>query len=113
MQDLYCKVYIDTDDSFTDLFERVLSYTKGEKDAITYINSEWCEISVRRNREFDQNNSRMDVSDFVFWKFFLDIEPANNIGETVYIYNISRLVEFLKGIYGNVVIACDFEDEIM
>ncbi len=66
---------------------------------------------INRNKEYSQKKYLSDKSDFIYWKYFLDIEPKN-IEEEQNILNIRELIRYLKTICTGVVIACDFEDEI-
>lgn len=53
----------------------------------------------------------MDFTDFVYWKYYLDIEPQN-IDECQYIKKIANLLSYLREYCKGVVIACNFEDEV-
>ena len=97
--DLYCKVFVDTDMDYEKLFALLINFINGKKEAVNYIITEWCDISVQKNK------------DFLYWKYYLDIEP-HNIEESQYIENIANLLSYLRRCCKNVIIACDFEDEV-
>ncbi|MDE6780461.1 MAG: hypothetical protein K2J40_03255 [Ruminococcus sp.] len=105
-ENLYCKIFVDTVEEYNDFFEIVKNFVNGQKTAISGIVSEWCDMSVRKNKEYISENP-----DFLYWKFIIDIDPQKDISENVYINNIRQHVYFLK-LENNVVCACDFEDII-
>ena len=109
--DLYCKIFVDTDMVYSDLFELILDYANGKKKAIDYIITDWCDISVRKNKEYKTEKNLIDYTDFLYWKYYLDIDPLN-IDENQYINNITILFKFLKEHCRGVIIACDFKDEV-
>lgn len=105
-ENLYCKIFVDTVEEYNDFFEIVKNFVNGQKEALSGIVSEWCGMSVRKNKEYIPDNP-----DFLYWKFIIDIDPQKDISENVYINNIRQLVYFLK-LENNVICACDFEDII-
>lgn len=102
--DLYCKMFIDTVSEYNDFFEVVRNFLDGHKQAVSFIINDWCSLSISRNKEYIPASS-----DFLYWKFIIDIEPVENISETAYINNIKQLVCSLKQKY-KVICACDFEE---
>lgn len=109
--DLYCKVFIDTDMDYAGLFDLILNCVAGRKNAINYIITDWCDISVRRNEEYRQEQYLIDSTDFLYWRYYLDIDPLN-IDEKQYIRSVAKLLRDLREHGMGVVIACDFEDEV-
>lgn len=102
--DLYCKIFIDTLSEYNIFFENVRNFVGGHKTALSGIVSEWCDMDIRKNKEYISGNP-----DFLYWKFFIDIEPAENISGDKYINNLKNFVCLLKQNY-NVICACDFEE---
>ena len=102
--DLYCKIFVDTISEYDDFFEIVRNFVNGQKIALSGIVSEWCDMDIRKNKEYIPENP-----DFLYWKFIIDTEPQKNISETAYIDNIRQLIYFLKQ-RNQVICACDFED---
>ena len=109
--DLYCKVFIDTDMDYNSLFDLIMNCVAGRKNAISFIITEWCDISVRRNKEYKREHYLIDSTDFLYWRYYLDIDILN-IDEKHYIRNVSKLLRDLREQGMGVVIACDFEDEV-
>ena len=104
---LYCKMFIDTNLIYEELFALVLKFVNGKKQAVTYICTQWCDISVQKNREYDAEHYLVDPKNFLYWKYYLDIE------EDVYIKNVSKLFGYIKEHCNYVIAACDFEDKLI
>ncbi|MCI8670233.1 MAG: 1,4-dihydroxy-6-naphthoate synthase [Lachnospiraceae bacterium] len=110
-EDLYCKVYLDTSLTYEEIFSIVVKYIGGKKEALTYIIADWCEVSIQKNKEYNVEQYLLDTDDFVYWKYYLDIE-ALEVGEGEYIKKISDLLRYLKTYCKGVIAACDFEEEL-
>lgn len=109
---LYCKMFIDTDLTYEELFALLLKYTDGKKQAVTYINTQWCDISVQKNREYDAERYFLDPHEFLYWKYYLDIEP-NDTEESIYIKKISDFLGYIKENCNDAIVAGDFEDDLI
>ena len=111
--DLYCKIFIDTDLIYEELFTLLLEFLDGKKYSLDGICNQWCDISVRRNKEFSDEQYLLNPKDFIFWRYYLDVEPvdSNNVEESIYIENISNLLKYIKRHCNDAIAACDFEDE--
>ena len=77
----------------------------------TIIKTIWGEIDLRKNKEFGLKCLEENQEDFIFWKFYLDIEPMK-VDEKEYIRGISNLIMNLKEKSIRAVPSCDFEDDI-
>ena len=109
--DLYCKVFIDTDMDYNSLFDLIMDCIAGRKHAISFIITDWCDISVRRNKEYRQEQHLIDSTDFLYWRYYLDIDPLN-VDKKQYIRSVAKLLKDLREHGMGIVIACDFEDEV-
>lgn len=101
--DLYCKIFIDTNLEYDAFSENVRNFLNGKKVVLSGIVSEWCDMDIRKNKEYIPANT-----DFLYWKFIIDLEPQNNISENVYINNVIMFMDFLKKEF-KAICACDFE----
>lgn len=90
---LYCKIFIDTNIEYDELFSIVLNYVSGKKKSFSYVAGEWCDIFINKNKEYNKEKYTQDVDDFLYWKYYLDIEPIN-VEETGYIEKISDLLKY-------------------
>ena len=88
-----------------------MKYGGGNKVALTYIHTDWSVISIRKNREYSAAQYSKAADDFIYWKYYLDVEPVE-IKESLYIKKISDLLKYLKGYCRGVIAACEFEGEL-
>ena len=108
---LYCKVYVDTNLSYEEIFSKVMDFVAGKKESFRYVITEWCEMFIQKNTEYSEEQYLNETDDFVYWKYYFDIEPIR-IDEDTYIKRIYILLNYLRGFCNGVVAACDFEDEL-
>lgn len=108
---LYCKVFVDTNLSYEEMFLRIMNYVGGEKESFSYIVTDWCDMFIQKNKEYNKEQHFQDTDDFLYWKYYLDIEPIAD-DEITYIKRIHDLLKYLKECCNGVVAACDFENEL-
>ena len=108
---LYCKVFIDTNLSYEELFLKVMTYTEGKKESFRYILTDWCDIFIQKNKEYSEEQYLKNTDDFIYWKYYLDMEPIS-IKEAEYIRKVADLLTYLRQYCDGVVAACDFEEEL-
>lgn len=109
--DLYCKVFVDTNLNYEEIFSNVMNYSSGKKESFSYIVTDWCGMFIQKNKEYNKEQYLQDTNDFLYWKYYLDIEPIKT-DEDTYIKRIGDLLKHLKEYCKGVVAACDFEDEL-
>ena len=105
-ENLYCKIFVNTLSEYDVFFEIVRNFVNGQKQAVSFIISDWCDMSIRRNKEYIPESP-----DFLYWKYIIDIENKN-VPENTYINNIRQFIYFLKK-NNSVVCACDFEERLI
>jgi len=108
---LYCKVFLDTSLSKPALLALLATWTGGQVQLRT-ISAPTCEIDVVANEDFDEDRRNRIEDGFLYYRFYLDIEPRPDVNEMDYIQAIQSLV--LKARTGGIraVAACDFEDQL-
>ena len=108
-KNLYCAMYIDISCEREDLVDMIIGVIGGNKGRFGEITTDICDINVNYNDEF---NSKDKDGSFIFYRYFLDVDPMPEASEAEYISCISQIVEHFvsKGI--SIVPACDFEDEL-
>ena len=109
--DLYCKIFIDTKLVYDELFSIVLEHVNGKKESFSYIVTDWCDMFVQKNKEYSDEQYLKDSRDFIYWKYYIDVEPIE-MNESTYIEGIKDFLNFLKQYCNGVVAACDFESEL-
>ncbi|QAA33369.1 1,4-dihydroxy-6-naphthoate synthase [Clostridium manihotivorum] len=108
---LYCKIYVDTDKSIQDIINVILSVVSGQvrRKGVYSTN---LEIDIRYNKEYDELE-RLGVEDgFLYYKYYLEIEPNENAAQKKYILSVSQLLEGLWGVGYKAVASCDFEVDL-
>lgn len=110
--DLYCKVYIQSGFGIDDLYQRITRIVVGKQEPIRSIKTGWGEIDLRQNDGYNEKQVKDDEENFVYWKYYLDIEPNQEVIESEYIDQIASFLSRLdeKGI--KAVASCDFEDRL-
>jgi hypothetical protein len=93
----YCKLFIDS---------------KMERDAVVgSVSCEVAEIDVRSNEEWDIMRVQ-DANEFLFYRFYADIEPVVGADFEDYLRLVTSIVRELQASGCAAVPACDFEDSI-
>lgn len=112
--DLYCKIFVDSDISREDLTTRIANLLSAFTDVRT-ICTPICEIDVLDNDDFDER-SRKQLNDvFLYYRYHLEIFPVVNTHRDIrdiYVQTISQILNYLWNSSFDAVAACDFEDEL-
>lgn len=108
----YCQIFVNAETlTEKDLLEFIAKYRIKDK-YIRTIETEDYVLDVIRNDSYIDRKKNKTHSDFLFYKFFLDINPTENVTRNQYINSIKGLISYLnEGGYGCVA-ACNFEDEL-
>lgn len=106
IEDLFCQIYIKFDGKIEALTQLVLNIINGALNQFT-IENDIYEIDIIENDEYDDGSS-----DFLYWKYYFEIEPKPDVNEDIYIYAICKLIRGLKDEGTESIPACDFEDKI-
>lgn len=115
-ENLYCKIFIDFSGELSEADQLIAKLTNGSiQFKWGLIETAFAELDVRRNDDFKtpkELKSKDPRDGFLFWKYYIDIEPTEGTARTTYISMVGRLLLDLwaKGI--NAVAACSFEDEL-
>ncbi|TGV05244.1 1,4-dihydroxy-6-naphthoate synthase [Mesorhizobium sp. M00.F.Ca.ET.186.01.1.1] len=108
---LYCKLFIDTDMDNLSLVNLVGQISTGSIQKRVIVNK-YSEIYVNQNDDFDETLRGKNGDGFLHARYFLDIEPSLNVEQTEYIACVARLLEGLWKRGCQAVAACDFEEEL-
>jgi hypothetical protein len=106
---LYCKIYVNThltNSNFRRLIANILSGTVQRRT----VYSKELIVDINKNEYFDDTMFSGNEDEFLFYQFYLDIQPSHPDDEKSYIAEVSRLLEELWRNAGKAVAACDFED---
>mgnify|MGYP000959024936 CR=1 FL=1 len=115
-EDLYCKMFIDFNDEIARADILIARLAHGTiKYAWGLIETKIAELDVRKNDDFKtpQELRSKDPEDaFLFWKYYIDIEPKEGTSSQAYISMISQLLLDLWAQGVDAVAACSFEDQL-
>lgn len=104
-ENLYCKVYIHSKLGIEELYQLVNNMVFGTLEPMRSIKTDWGEIDLRRNQEFDPEH----LNDFIYWPYYLDMEPLQGIAQDIYIGKVRELLKEMEIHRITAVAACDFE----
>ena len=107
----YCKVYLDTDASKHDVIGLIQSILTSPSESRATIRTSSCVIDVEENDQFDKA-MRNQPGDFLYYRYFLDIEPIEGVSRESYVQALSDLLRGLRKNGCKAIPACDFEDEL-
>lgn len=110
-QNLYCKILISTDISEDAIVKKIASITSGRTDQRTVV-TEWSEIDVVANDDFDEAKSEEVPDGFLFYPYYIDMEPGRDVFPEKYISEVGSLLKGLWNLGWKAVAACNFEHEL-
>jgi hypothetical protein len=108
----YCKMFINKDVEYREVEMLIEKLISGKKNDISNSIASWGEIDVILNKVAKPPWGKVDDTNFLYWKFFLDIVPDEKVSRLAYINGIIDLIEGLRRNGYQVISACDFEDEL-
>ena len=109
--DLFTKIFLDTDNEKTSVVETVSKIVEGSVIGSTIV-TEQAEIFVFNNGDFSEEKRNQGSDEFLYYRYYLDIEPIEDAEEKVYIGEISKLLTELWDYGFKAIASCDFEDEL-
>jgi hypothetical protein len=111
MEDLYCKIYVNTDMSKKMFLDFIAQTINGSIELRT-VCGPFFEVDVVNNPDAEPLQASEQDDGFLYYPYYLDVEPLDNTKRESYIASISRLLRALWNIGAKAVAACDFEDEL-
>jgi|688.fasta_scaffold582262_2 hypothetical protein len=106
----YCKLFIDSKMERDAVVGSIASIVKGSIERYS-VSCEVAEIDVRSNEEWDIMRVQ-DANEFLFYRFYADIEPVVGADFEDYLRLVTSIVRELQASGCAAVPACDFEDSI-
>ena len=108
MDQLYCKLFINTKIKYDGIFNKLLDFLNGVSTHVTIINCDWCEVCLKHNDYYSEMEYINNENDFVFWPYYLEI--YNNFDSEAYVNNIKKLITYINSFSDGVIASCDFEN---
>ena len=110
LDNLYCKIFLNNSGTCEQVLDIVIDIVGGTIQVIRSIDTRYFDIDVNINDKFDSKRTPGDKDDFLYWKYYLDVEPKKGVTQTEYKYELRKLIHGLRNKFEGVVPACDFED---
>lgn len=111
-EDLYCKIYVNSPLEIEELVGLISDLSEGTAKPFHEIETKLATIDCMVSHSRDDVLAQVSDDGFVFYKFYLDVEPVAGVARREYISHIRSLVLSLEGRGYQAVAACDFEDEL-
>jgi hypothetical protein len=111
MEDLYCKIYVDTEMS-KELFLDFIAKTINGRIELRTVCGLFFEVDVVNNQDAEPLQAISRDDEFLYYPYYLDVEPLENLNRESYVASIAMLLKALWDIGAKAVAACDFEDEL-
>ncbi|MCH8290755.1 1,4-dihydroxy-6-naphthoate synthase [Candidatus Poribacteria bacterium] len=109
--DLYCKIYVDTDMTHDQLVKTVARLLAGTVEMNTVAMSN-CEIDVRKNEDFDDIRRKEFPDGFLYFRYYMDVEVLTGQQRESQVELISNLLKHLWSLGFPAIASCDFEAEL-
>jgi hypothetical protein len=108
----YCKIYLDVALAKDEVVRLVREITGGESEGRASVRTSTGVIDVEDNNDFDHEMRRDPATGFLYFRYYLDVEPLRGVGHLSYVEFLSHLLRGLRREAAKVVPACDFEHEL-
>lgn len=109
---LYCKIFIDTECDMDFLINKINELVCGQKELFRTVVAKFGEIDINKNEYFDTEKRLAETDGFLYSRYYLDIEPNEITDQKDYISNISAFLQELWKSGFKAIAACDFEREL-
>lgn len=111
MENMHCKIYINTAKTVEDLRDGLEDFFGIIPDRFFSFESDYFFLDIRENKESDKEKANNE-NDFLLFSFFLDVDILDTGKREKYIHMISNLLEMLWENKYQAIAACDFESEL-
>ncbi|WP_106766530.1 1,4-dihydroxy-6-naphthoate synthase [Paenibacillus faecalis] len=107
--DLFTKIYVDSDVDKEMLLDTVSNIVTGTISGSSILTMQ-AEIFIFNNGDFDEDKRNQGNDGFLYYKYYLEIEPTEDVDDRNYILEISNLLTKLWDADFKAIASCDFED---
>ncbi len=108
---MYCKIYVDSKADKGQLLDLIASINSGSINMRT-VSSPELQVDLVVNEDFDEKRTKQNGDQFLFYRYYLDVEPTESVRRERYVESVGKLLERLWQSGCKAVAACDFESEL-
>ncbi len=108
---MYCKIYVDSKADKRQLLDLIAGMISGSIKMRT-VSSPELEVDLFVNEDFDEKRRLQNGDQFLFYRYYLDVEPSESARRERYVESVGKLLERLWQSGYKAVAACDFESEL-
>jgi hypothetical protein len=108
---MYCKVYMDSQADKSQLLDLIANIISGSIKMRT-VSSRELQVDLVVNEDFDETKRMQGEDQFLFYRYYLDIEPTEDVPRERYVESVGNLLEGLWRLGCKAVAACDFEEKL-
>ena len=109
--ELYCKLFVDVDTTAKDIADDIAQLLGGTVH-MDSVETESGFVDVEDNDDFDEQVPCSSDDEFLYYRFYLDIDPSHNQGHKGAVALVSKLLEHFWSSGYPAVAACGYEDEL-
>jgi hypothetical protein len=110
MENGYCKMFVNAALTEDELLAQIAAILGASRESC-WIRCAEFHACIWRNGEFSAEKAG-EEDGFLYWPYFLDIEPTAGTSDAAYVAKVKQLFKALRGRGYGVVAACDFEEEL-
>ncbi|AZK45324.1 1,4-dihydroxy-6-naphthoate synthase [Paenibacillus lentus] len=107
--DLYTKIFVDSGVNKEVLIDTVSNIVMGTISGSSILTKQ-AEIFIFNNGDFDEDTRNQGNDSFLYYKYYLEIEPIEDVVYRNYVLEISNLLTKLWDADFKAIASCDFED---
>ncbi|NUU59595.1 1,4-dihydroxy-6-naphthoate synthase [Paenibacillus agri] len=107
--DLFTKIFVDSDVDKGMLLDTVSNIVIGTISGSSILTKQ-AEIFIFNNGDFDEDKRNQGDDGFLYYKYYLEIEPTEDADDRNYVLEISILLTKLWNAEFKAIASCDFED---
>lgn len=107
--DLFTKIFVDSDVDKEILLDTVSNIVMGTINGSSILTKQ-AEIFIFKNGDFDEDKRNQGTDGFLYYKYYLEIEPTEDADDRNYVLEVSNLLTNLWNADFKAIASCDFED---
>lgn len=110
--DYYCGLYVDASESEEVFAKGLANFLRLVTDKWNDIKSSEVSINILQNDDFDINERTDAENGFLFYRYKLEIEPNEELGQQNAVKFVSKILEYLWSKGYPATAACGYEDNL-